>query len=405
MSIPVIIPQIGQSIAEATIIKWLKKQGERVEKGESLVEIGTDKINTEIPAPETGIVQEILVQEGETVPVESKIAVLSESTPRAESQSSAVSHDPSVGEVESVQKKAAPIDQQQRYSPVVRRLAQEHGVHLDQISGTGAGGRVTKEDILAFVEKRKLPEEPRLHFEPSSVNESRNPEFDRVPMSRMRKLIAEHMAQSRRTAADVTTFFEIDMSETVRRRDEAKQQYLDQFGIKLTYLPFIIIAVVKALRAFPIVNASIEGDNILYKRDIHIGVAVALEDGLIVPVIRNAAEKNVLGLSRSLQDLSDRARNKRLIPEDLEGGTFTITNPGVFGALMGTPIIHQPQVAILGTGAVNKRPVVVDDAIAIRSMAFFSLSYDHRAMDGSTADRFLAHIKNTLETDCPPALE
>jgi pyruvate dehydrogenase E2 component (dihydrolipoamide acetyltransferase) len=403
MSIPVIVPQIGQSIAEATIVKWLKKPGERVEKGESLVEIGTDKINTEIPAPETGIVQEILAQEGETVPIETKIAILSESSPKAENQSAA-SSPKSVRVTEIVERKASP-DQQQRYSPVVRRLAQEHGINLDQISGTGAGGRVTKEDVLNFVEKRKHTEEPRLHFEPSEKGESKKMDIERVPMSRMRKLIAEHMSQSRKTAADVTTFFEIDMTEIAQRREEAKQQYQDQYGIKLTYLPFIIVAVVKALQAFPVVNASIEGDGILYKRDIHVGVAVALEDGLIVPVIRNAAEKNVLGLSRSLQDLSDRARNKRLIPEDLDGGTFTITNPGVFGALMGTPIIHQPQVAILGTGAVVKRPVVVDDAIAIRSMAFFSLSYDHRAMDGSTADRFLAHIKNTLEKNCPPALE
>jgi pyruvate/2-oxoglutarate dehydrogenase complex dihydrolipoamide acyltransferase (E2) component len=195
------------------------------------------------------------------------------------------------------------------------------------------------------------------------------------------------------------------MTEVAQRRDQLKQKFQDQFGIKLTYLPFIVAAVVKALQSFPVVNASLDGENILFKKEIHIGVAVALEEGLVVPVIRNADEKNVLGISRALQDLSDRARNKRLIPEDLEGGTFTITNPGVFGALMGTPIIHQPQVAILGTGAVVKRPVVINDAILIRSMAFFSLSYDHRAMDGATADSFLAHVKKTLESDCPPALE
>jgi 2-oxoglutarate dehydrogenase complex dihydrolipoamide succinyltransferase (E2) component len=400
MSVPVIIPQIGQSIAEATIVKWFKKPGEHVQKGETLVEIGTDKINTEIPAPESGIVEKLLIPEGETVPINTQIAIIA-----GEGEPAAVPD--AEKKAPELQINRAPIDHQQHYSPAVRRLAQEHNIDLTQIVGTGAGGRVTKEDVLSSVEKGSPKEEPRLHFEapPVSTSHTTGAAVKRVPMTRMRKLIAQHMAQSRRTAADVTTFFEIDMTEVAQRRDQVKQKFQDQFGIKLTYLPFIVAAVVKALQSFPVVNASLDGENILFRKEIHIGVAVALEEGLVVPVIRNADEKNVLSISRALQDLSDRARNKRLIPEDLEGGTFTITNPGVFGALMGTPIIHQPQVAILGTGAVVKRPVVINDAILIRSMAFFSLSYDHRAMDGATADSFLAHVKKTLESDCPPALE
>ena len=393
MSIPVIIPQVGQSIAEATIIKWFKKKGDRVEKGESLVEIGTDKINTEIPSPESGTVEQILVEEGETVPINTQIALLSGSAP-IDNRSSA--QQPMATPI-------VPVDastEAQRLSPAVRRLAEEHRVDVAEISGTGAGGRVTREDVLNFVQKQTSKEEPRLHFESPPLKVAL---VDRVPMSRIRKLIAEHMSHSRKTAADVTTFFEIDMTEVVQLRDQMKQKYLDQHQIKLTYLPFIIAAVTKALRAFPVLNSSVEGDAIVYKKEIHIGVAVALEDGLIVPVIRNAGEKSVLEISRTLQDLSERARSKHLSAEDLDGGTFTITNPGVFGALMGTPIIHQPQVAILGTGAVVKRPVVIEDKITIRSMAYFSLSYDHRALDGATADRFLAHIKNTLENNCPEA--
>jgi 2-oxoglutarate dehydrogenase complex dihydrolipoamide succinyltransferase (E2) component len=386
MSIPIIIPQIGQSIAEATIVKWFKKKGDSVEKGESLVEIGTDKINTEIPAPQSGILEQILVQEGETVPINSQIAVLSGSLDSAPAPASETESKPlSVKESSS---------ENVRHSPAVRRLAEEHQINLAELTGSGSGGRVTREDVLNFLEIRSAKQDQPLHFEPPPP---KAPAVERVPMSRMRKLIAEHMSQSRKTAADVTTFFEIDMTEVAAQRDRLKQKYQDEYGIKLTYLPFIIVAVARALEAFPVLNSSIENDSILYKKGIHIGVAVALEDGLIVPVLRNTADQNVLGLSRSLQDLSERARSKRLTPDDLEGGTFTITNPGVFGALMGTPIIHQPQVAILGVGAVVKRPVVIEDAIAIRSMAYFSLSYDHRALDGATADRFLAHVKNTLE--------
>ncbi|PWT93144.1 MAG: 2-oxo acid dehydrogenase subunit E2 [Acidobacteria bacterium] len=367
----IIVPQVGQSIAEATIVKWFKQEGDFVEKGEPLVEIGTDKINTELPAPESGLLEQLLVKEGETVPVQTEIAILNEGANR----SNADAPGPTV---------PLPLP----YSPVVRKLAEEHDINLDEIRGTGTGGRVTRDDVLKIVEQRKSTE--------STPVESRVDE--RVPMSRMRKLIAEHMAHSRHTAADVSTFFEVDMTEVARLREKTET--------KLTFLPFVVGAVVKALKAYPVLNSSIDGDAIIYKKQINIGVAVALDDGLIVPVLKNADQKNIYTIASELQNLSERARNKRLNPDDLDGGTFTITNPGVFGALMGTPIIHQPQVAILELGAVVKRPVVVaNDAIAIRSMAYFSLSYDHRALDGATADRFLAHIKRTLENECQSLLE
>lgn len=383
MSIKVVVPQIGQSIAEATIVKWLKRPGDRISRGETLVEIGTDKINTELPAPASGVLTEILVSEGETVPIETVIAIIegTDVSKGAEEQKSEVAAVRS-GSVEAQRSGGAGA----RYSPYVRKLAVEHKLDLSLISGTGSGGRVTKDDVLKLVNQR---------------GESVSKTNERVPMSRMRRLIAEHMVLSRRTAADVTTFFEIDMGEVVRQRDRAKEIYLSRHGLKLTFIPFIAAAMVKALQAYPILNSSIEGDDIVYHGQIHIGIAVALEDGLIVPVLRNVEEKNLLGITRGIQDLSDRARNKQLTPDDLQGGTITITNPGVFGALMGTPIIHQPQVAILGVGAVVKRAVVISDAIAIRPMAYFSLSYDHRALDGATADRFLDHIRNTLEKNCP----
>jgi 2-oxoglutarate dehydrogenase E2 component (dihydrolipoamide succinyltransferase) len=410
MSISVIVPQIGQSIVEAVILKWLKKPGDRVKKGEALVEIGTDKINTELPAPESGIVERLLAQEGETVPVNAEIATLA-----TESGAPAV-----VGRVEP--EPATPVSgvepagreesrERTRSSPLVRKLAQEHNIDLSLVKGSGADDRVTRDDLLRAIEERDAQsasvrqKEPVHRVEPATEKTSRTASADteRAPMSRMRKLIAEHMILSRQTAADVTTFFEIDMAEVVKQRDKAKSTLEAQYSIKLTYLPFIIAAAARALRAYPIVNASIDRTEIVYKKNINIGIAVALENGLIVPVIRNVDEIDIVGLARAAQDLSERARANRLTPLDLEDGTFTITNPGVFGALMGTPIIHQPQMAILGVGAVVQRVVVINDAMVIRPMAFFSLSYDHRAVDGAVADRFLAHIKHTLETECPSA--
>ncbi len=261
---------------------------------------------------------------------------------------------------------------------------------LSLVTGTGAGGRIKADDVQEYINRRQAQSGSRPQ---------------RVPMSRMRKLIAQHMVASKQATAELTTFFEIDMSSVAREKEKAKETLQTRYGIKLTYLPFVISAVSKALRTFPILNCSIEDEEIVYKQDINIGIAVAMEEGLIVPVIRNADTKSVQALARAAQDLSERARSKRLTAEDLEGGTFSITNPGVFGAIMGTPIIHQPQVAILGLGAVVKRPVVVDDTIVIRHMAYFSLTYDHRAMDGASADGFLANVKNTLENECPSALE
>jgi 2-oxoisovalerate dehydrogenase E2 component (dihydrolipoyl transacylase) len=365
MSVRVIVPQVGQSIAEATIVKWFKNEGERVEKGEVLVEIGTDKINTEIPAPESGVIEKLLVKEGETVPVQTEIAVIS---------------------VNAAERGVRP--QEPRHSPLVRKLAQEHNIDLSAITGTGEGGRITKEDVQKIIDAGKT-----------------SPSSESVPMPRMRKLIAEHMLRSKRSTAELTTFFEIDVSEVVRQREKAKDIYLKQHGLQLTYLPFVIAAAAKALHEFPVVNSSIDGDNIIYKKDRNIGVAMAVQDGLLVPVIRQADQKNVLEITRAAGELAQRAQKGTLTAGDLADGTFTITNPGVFGALMGTPIINFPQVAILGMGTVEKRVVVINDAIAIRPMAYFSFTYDHRAMDGAIADSFLAHIKKTLETTCPPALE
>jgi 2-oxoisovalerate dehydrogenase E2 component (dihydrolipoyl transacylase) len=378
MTTRVVIPQVGQSIAEATIVKWFKNTGDHIEKGEPLVEIGTDKINTEIPSPESGIIQKLLVPEGETVPVLTEIAIISDGKsddqPLAPTESK-----PEIDSTPSVSRQERSSDR--NYSPVVRRLAQEHNVDLSKIVGSGADGRVSKEDVMRFVEQSKS----------TAVDE------ERVPMSRMRKLISDHMSLSRRTAADVSTFFEIDMSAVEAEREKIKGQH----GAKLTYLPFVVWAIVQGLKKFPVLNASIDGDAIVYKKHYNIGVAVALDQGLIVPVLKHAEEKKLLEINKDLRDLSNRARNNRLQPADLEEGTFTITNPGVFGALLGTPIIHQPQVAILGVGAVVKRAVVIDDQIVVRPMSYFSLSYDHRALDGATADQFLAFVKNVLEKECP----
>ena len=365
MTIKVVIPQIGQSIAEATIVKWFKQAGQAVEKGEILVEIGTDKINTEIPAPESGVIERLLVREGETVPVMTEIAVIQ--TEKAEGETRPA----------------------QRHSPLVRKLAEAHNIDLKDITGTGEGGRITKEDIQKRIDATKT-EKPA-------------PEI--VPMTRMRRLIAEHMMKSKRSTAELTTMFEIDMTHVVRERAGAREAFLKDHGLKLTYLSFVIAAAAKALRAYPVVNSSIEGETIHYKKECNIGIATTIEDALIVPVIRKADEMTVLALTRAARDLAERGRTRRLTPEELIDGTFTITNPGVFGALMGTPIINYPQVAILGMGAVEKRVVVINDQIEIRPMAYFSLTYDHRALDGAIADSFMAHIKKTLETACPPALE
>jgi len=452
MKIEVIMPQMGESIAEGTVTKWLKKPGDYVRRDEPLFEISTDKVDAEIPSPAEGVLAEVLVHEGETVPIQTVVAYIE--TDREAAQAPP----PEAGaRVEPAAEVAAPKEptpeparvapptveespmreilipphpwekQKQeiritipaeraerkavRSSPVVEKLAQEYGIDLTEIEGTGRGGRVTKRDVLRYLEERaaRPAERPQpIEAPPSEAREREVPLYppylpgervEIVPMSVMRKKIAEHMVYSKRVAPHVTTFFEIDMTRVSRLREQMQADFEQRHGVKLTYLPFIIQACVSALKAFPILNASVAEDKIVYKKDINIGVAVALEWGLIVPVIKNADTLSLVGLAKAVHDLATRARNKQLKPEEVQGGTFTITNPGVFGSLFGTPVIHQPQVAILGVGRITKRPVVVeDDAIAIRAMAYFSLSFDHRLIDGAVADQFMAHVKRTLES-------
>jgi 2-oxoglutarate dehydrogenase E2 component (dihydrolipoamide succinyltransferase) len=436
----VVMPQMGESIAEGTIVRWIKKVGDRVERDEPLFEISTDKVDAEIPSPSAGVLSEIRAREGETVPINTVVALISDEGqalrpapehgarsgqagqagqaggagragqaesargPREESESS------SAAARASGDGAPLPADNDQRTSPLVRRIAKEHNVDLSKVRGTGLGGRVTKDDILAFIgqgasaspDLKVGPAAPTTAPTASSRTATPVPPVQparlagAVPMSVMRKKIAEHMIASRRTSAHVHSVFEVNFTKVAAARQARKAEF-EKAGARLTYLTFILKAVTSALRAVPIVNASVEGDTIVYHEDVNVGIAVALDWGLIVPVVRQADRKDLLELSRSVADLADRARRKLLKPDDVTGGTFTITNPGVFGALFGMPIIHQPQVAILGVGAVEKRAVVIDDAIAIRSMAYLSLGYDHRIIDGAVADQFLAHIKQDLE--------
>jgi len=462
MSEEVKMPQMGESIAEGTIVKWLKHVGDSVKRDEPLFEISTDKVDAEIPAPTSGVLSEIKVQEGETVPVNTVVAVINgdgskPAAPQPAKEAPAPPKEepaqakpeppppptpvapPPVATAPPVAKTAAPAPpptsgstakeelRQTRSSPVVRKIAEEQGVDISQIEGTGISGRVTKQDILAFVENRKgearpapaaastaapgqpgpaQPEAPRAPQPlraPAAPQTEAGPapfaEGDRVeiePMSIMRRRIAERMVESRHISAHVTSFMEVDFNKTAKLRDSLKGDF-ERDGVKLTFMPFIIKAVIEGIRKWPVVNASVWGDQIVYKKDINIGVAVALDWGLIVPVIRGADEKSLLGLARAVNDLGERARKKQLKPDEVQGGTFTITNPGVFGGWAGTPIINQPQVAILGVGVIKKRPVVIDDAIAIRQMGVFGLSFDHRIIDGAVADQFLATIRDVIE--------
>jgi 2-oxoglutarate dehydrogenase E2 component (dihydrolipoamide succinyltransferase) len=469
MSTEVVMPQMGESIAEGTITRWLKKVGERVERDEPLFEISTDKVDAEIPSPAAGTLTEIRHQEGETVEVNKVVAVLDGNgagaakpapAPVAESAPSATSAAPSEGakaeaskamEAEapatpattqtqrveapppapskpepqpppapkSAPEPARPAFQQTaaqtaeelrrtKSSPLVRKIAQEHGVDIAKLEGTGLSGRVTKNDILSFIESGAVatPPAPQRAQEvqaPASAPTSKPTDGDRVEqMSIMRKKIADHMVLSRRTSAHVTTVYEIDMTNIAKLRDKHKAQFAERTGTKLTFMPFIFQAIISGLRKFPIFNAQVSGDQIIYKRDINLGMAVALDWGLIVPVIKRADDLSISGLARAANDLADRARTKQLKPDEVTGGTFTITNPGVFGGLFGTPIINQPQLAILGVGKIEKRPRVItspegDDYIAIRSLAYFALSFDHRVIDGADAERFLAYVKEYLE--------
>ena len=421
----VVMPQMGESIVEGTLTKWLKKQGERVERDELLFEISTDKVDTEIPSPAAGVLSEVLVEEGKTVAINTVVAKIDETgtavaaapPPKAEEKPAAapaplpapapVSAVPAPqAEAESV---AGPL------SPLVRRMAREYSIDLRQVKGTGAGGRITKTDVEGYMAAQgaqtvaaahaapapaAVPSMPAPEVVPTAMPPLPRAEAPKArvePMSIMRQKIAEHMVLSNRTSAHVTTVHRVDMTRIAKLRDRQKAEFQARYGFALTYLPFVARAAAEALRAFPVVNASIEGTNIIYHGEIHIGIAVALDNGLIVPVIRNADEKNVVGLQRSIVDLSTRARSKQLKPDEVQGGTFSITNFGSFGSLFGTPVINQPQVAILGLGAVTKEPVVVDDAIAIRSICHLGLTFDHRLIDGALGDQFCQKLKSVLE--------
>src|SRR3954452_1577180 len=475
----VVMPQMGESIAEGTIVRWIKKVGDAVDGDEPLFEISTDKVDAEIPSPGAGVLTEIKVREGETVPVNSVVAVIGGAGEKAEQAQAAAPRETSempqaaggqreagpaveaVAGIESLPPEGGSYEiknksgshqvedkgpshviedkggsresepkggsreieakgervgagaaskedlRRQKSSPLVRRIAREHNVDIHRIQGTGISGRVTKQDILGFIESGAAAVPPPVET-PAATRPAAQPptapgpvfrpgeRTQIVPMTIMRKKIAEHMVLSARTSPHVYSVYEVNFGRLAQLREKKKGDY-ERAGAKLTFTALIAKVVVDALRAFPVVNASLDGDNIIYKKDINLGIAVALDQGLIVPVIKNADEKNLLGLSRAIDDLAVRARSKKLNPDEVQGGTFTITNPGVFGAVYGLPLINQPQVAILGVGGIEKRAVVVDDAIAIRSTCHLSLGYDHRLIDGADAGRFLSFIKNRLE--------
>jgi 2-oxoglutarate dehydrogenase E2 component (dihydrolipoamide succinyltransferase) len=422
MPTDIIMPQMGESIVEGTITKWLKKPGDKVQRDEPLFEISTDKVDAEIPAPASGILQEIKVTEGTTVGVNTvvgTIAVDGEAAAKpaatAAKAASAVPAPPSKEEEKKASRPAAPAaqedDEEARSSPLVRKIAREHGVSLSQVSGTGLGGRITKQDIMQFIESQgsAQPAPTPAPAQPAAAAPAPRPAApapypgDLVPMSNMRKLIAKHMIESRRTSAHVHCMYEVDFTRIVNLRNKLKSGFEQRHGARLTFMPFFVRAAAMALQQWPIINANIEGDNIRYHRNINMGIAVALDWGLIVPVLKNAGDLNFLGLQRGITDLGERARTKKLKPEDVEGSTFTITNPGQFGAVFGLPIINQPNSAIMGVGGITKQPMVITDkdgtdSIAIRSIVHLTLGYDHRLIDGAVADQFMAQVKKNLET-------
>jgi 2-oxoglutarate dehydrogenase E2 component (dihydrolipoamide succinyltransferase) len=420
---------MGESIVEGTLTKWLKKPGERVERDEPLFEISTDKVDTEIPSPTAGTLVEVLVEEGKTVGINTVVARIESGAAVAKPAAAAPVPEPAVPAPVAAAPAAPPpaaarasappplppveeppAEPAGPLSPLVRKMARENNIDLTRVRGTGAGGRISKQDVEAYLSQSgapapvaappaakppvpaPAPAAPAVYQAPAGQARTRI-----EPMSTMRIKIAEHMVMSKRTSAHVTTIHRVDMTKVARLRERHKEQFKADYGFSLTYLPFITRASVAALRQFPLLNASLDGNNIVYHNDINIGIAVALENGLIVPVIRGADEKNVLGLQRSIVDLAGRARSRQLKPEEVVGGTFSITNFGSYGSLVGTPVINQPQVAILGVGTVDKTPVVIDDAIAIRSICHLSLSFDHRLIDGALADQFMTRIKQVLE--------
>jgi len=433
MNTKVIMPQLGESVYEGTLTKWLKKTGDPVVKDEPLFEVSTDKVDSEIPAPASGILDEILVDEGTTIKIDTVVAVIRESAgdgdaggeepgeetarePAAETGTEAggeagkiVEEGAEAAGGKAKEDSAAPSIRPQSLlaSPLVRKIARENGVDLADVAGTGLEGRITKDDLEKHLSRvgAARPAAPAAAggaggaaaAPESGPGGSAGDDAETVPMTPMRRAIAERMVESKRTSAHVNTMFEIDMSAIVRLRQARKEDFLKREGIPLTYTPFFAKALVESVRNFPVFNSSVSGDAIVYKKGIHLGIAVALEAGLIVPVVRAAHLKNFTGIALAIHDLAERARTKRLKPEEVQNGTITLTNPGIYGSLFGTPVINQPQVAILGIGAITKRPVVIDDAIAIRSMAYLSLSFDHRVIDGAVADQFMADLKARLE--------
>jgi 2-oxoglutarate dehydrogenase E2 component (dihydrolipoamide succinyltransferase) len=450
-TVEVVMPQMGESITEGTITKWLKKVGDTVERDEMIFEISTDKVDAEIPSPAAGVLLEIKHNEGETVEVGNVVALVGSASGASISENgkgqmvdgkasmpvvetkieTSVPVVPTPTPVVVAPVVAAPVINKPigemsveelrriRSSPLVRNIAKEHGIDLSRVSGTGASGRVTKNDIMRFIESGAAltPQQAMVAAKTSApltttpvVAKAEIPApvitpavGDRVEnMSVMRKKIAEHMTFSKRTSAHVTTVYEIDMTNVVKLREKNKKSFQERYGTKLSFMPFIFQAICQAIRKFPVVNSQVNGDQIIYKGDINLGMAVALDWGLIVPVIKRADQLSISGLALAANDLAMRARAKQLKPDEVTGGTFTITNPGVFGGLFGTPIINQPQVAILGVGTIEKRPKVIttaegDDVIAIRSMAYFALTFDHRIIDGADAERFLSYLKEVLE--------
>lgn len=411
MKVDMVMPQMGESITEATISKWLKSVGDSVARDETILEISTDKVDSEIPAPESGVLAEILFQEGDVVPVKERIAVIDTDGADAGAPSKA---EPETKAPETAAAPVAPpppkkeeAKSERFFSPLVKSLAEKHGVsqaELESIPGTGQGGRVNKEDFLKYVESRQAapsaPARPQPTFkpEPPPTIAWEADGTKAIPMDNMRQAIAEHMVRSKQTSPHVYSVQEVDVTAISKWRARNKEAFIRNEGFKLSFTPFFLEAAVQALRKFPHVNASVDGKRIVLKRQINLGCAVALDtSGLIVPVIKSADEKNLVGLARALQDLATRARSKKLVPDEVMDGTFTVTNPGVFGTMIGTPIINQPQVAILCLGAIKKRPVVIDDMIAIREICYLTLSYDHRIVDGALGGQFLAFVREYLE--------
>jgi pyruvate dehydrogenase E2 component (dihydrolipoamide acetyltransferase) len=466
MAVDIVMPQMGESIFEGTITKWLKKPGDKVERDEPLFEISTDKVDAEIPSPSAGVLKEIKVGEGQTVPIQTIVGVIdaagsaaaapapakttspAPAPPTAKGPAAAAPAPPApkpaspapAAPVASAHALATSSSTGERIhsSPLVRRMAKEHGIDLSTVEGTGAGGRISKQDIEALIAAGGAPAAapPTPYSAPAPAASSRPVpppppaaapgapggqvhaaletavprekmyfgNYEVQPMSTMRQRIAEHMVASKRVSAHVYSVDEIDMTKVAALRAKSKDEFEKRYETKLTFMPFFVKAAVAGLRAFPTLNASLDGTNVILHKEINVGIAVALDWGLLVPVVKNADEKNILGIQRNMNDLAERARSKKLKPEEVQESTFSITNPGVFGGLFGLPVISQPNVGILGLGAIEKRPVVINDSIAIRSMCYVTLSYDHRVVDGAIAHQFLHKVKETLENWSEPVL-